>query len=300
MGFLSTGLPGKLMAFEQWCVGYAPITIDRFLADPSAAEFRWLKPPRSTEILADPFGLEQGGQLTLFAERLVHGRSKGQIVRLDTTADVPLPELAMAREFHMSYPFIVEDGGRHYLVPEQAESKSLCFYPIEGDTVGAAVAEIEGLDAVDPTFLFHEGLWWLFCTRRRSDPNAALYLYFSERLFGPYRPHAANPVILDPAQARPGGRIIRQGNTLLRPVQDCSVSYGAALSLCRIELLSPTAYVERPVQRLEPGDLQGGFAQGLHTLDHTKNFVIVDTKRFAFAPFAGPIKIADRLAGRRW
>jgi len=294
MSFLSGGLPGRLVGLEQWCVGYARMSIAQFVADPEAARFHWIKPARSAEILADPFGVETDGKLTIFAERLVHGRSKGQIVRLD--ADTPA-QPAMLRDFHLSYPFIVEENGQRYLVPEQAEHGRLSFYPLEDDQVGAAAAEIEGLEAIDPTLLFHDGLWWLFCTKRRA-PNAALHLYFSEKLFGPYRPHAANPVMLDPAQARPGGRIIRLGKTLLRPAQDCSHSYGAALSLCLIELLSPTAYVERIVQRIEPGQLQGGFAEGLHTLDHTENFVIVDTKRHAFSPIAGPLKLADRIAGR--
>jgi hypothetical protein len=296
MGILGReGLATKLVGLEQWCVGYARMPIAQFIADPRQAEFHWIKPSRATEILADPFGLERDGKLTIYAEQLIHGRKKGQIVALDEAGE---PRPVLAKPFHLSYPFLLEEDGRRYLAPEQAETGNLAFYPIEGDEIGEAAAQIEGLGAVDPTFLFHEGLWWLFCTHRGRGPNHQLFLYFAERLFGPYRAHPANPIVTGAAQARPGGRIIRLGKTLLRPAQDCSESYGAALHLCLIELLSPTAYVERIVQRLEACDLGGGFAQGVHTLDHTEHYVILDTKRFAFSPFAGPIKIVDKLAGR--
>jgi hypothetical protein len=296
MGILeSPGFATRLLTLEQWCVGYARMPIARFLSDPRQAEFKWMKPERASEMLADPFGIERDGALTLYAEQLIHGRTKGQIVTLREDA---APSAALTQPFHLSYPFLVEEEGRHFVVPEQAESNRLAFYPLEDDRIGAEAAAIENFDAIDPTFLFHEGLWWLFCTHRSRGPNHQLFLYFSERLFGPYRAHPANPIVTGSAQARPGGRIIRLGKSLLRPAQDCSESYGAALHLCRIELLSPTAYVERIVQRIEPRDIGGGFAQGLHTLDHTENYVILDTKRFAFSALAAPLKLVDRIVGR--
>jgi hypothetical protein len=73
--------------------------------------------------------------------------------------------------------------------------------------------------------------------------------------------------------------------------------------LCEIERLTTKMYCERHVRRLEPGHIRGGFPSGLHTLDHTLHHVLVDTKRFAPHPFAGPIKLGGRLrdawVGRR-
>jgi len=295
---MSVGLASRLLTLEQWCIGWAECSIARFLQEPETVTFQWLKPRHSTELLADPFGLEENGRLTIFAEHLTYGRTKGQLVRIDTAAgddeSVPL----LKRPFHLSYPFIAEEHGRRYVIPEQSESGALAFYPLEGAELGAPAAILHGLDAIDPTFLFHDGLWWLFCTRRSTGANTALHLYSAERLLGPYRPHPQNPIVTDPAFARPAGRIIRLGAQLLRPAQDCAQSYGAAIMLCEIETLTPQRYAERPGRRLLPSHVAGGYSAGLHTLDHTEHFVLVDTKRMAFAPFAAPIKLADKIIAR--
>jgi hypothetical protein len=295
---MSASFASRLLTLEQWCIGWAEISIARFLQAPDAVTFQWLRPRHRTELLADPFGLEESGRLTIFAEHLTYGRTKGQLVRIAADAPHDEPGLVMKRPFHLSYPFIVEDQGRRYIVPEQGESGFLAFYPLDGGALGAPVAILNGLDAVDPTFIKHDGLWWLFCTRRSMGPNTALHLYFAERLLGPYRPHPQNPIVTDPAHARPAGRIIRLGDTLLRPAQDCVRSYGASITLCEIDTLTPRHYAEHPARRLMPGEVAGGFTEGLHTLDHTEHFVLIDTKRMAFAPLAAPIKIADKIIAR--
>lgn len=295
---MGASLASRLLTLEQWCIGWAEIGIAQFLEAPHEAAFHWLRPRHRAELLADPFGLEEDGRLTIFAEQLTYGRSKGQIVRIEAQAPQAEPRLLLKRPFHLSYPFIVEDQGKRYLVPEQGESGSLAFYPLEGETLGAPAAILHGLDAVDPTFFFHDGLWWLFCTRRCIGANHALHLYFAERLLGPYRPHPQNPVVSDPAHARPAGRIIRLGAQILRPAQDCAADYGASIILRGIETMTPQRYAERPGRRLSPRDVAGGFTDGLHTLDHTERFVLIDTKRMAFAPLAAPIKFADKLITR--
>jgi hypothetical protein len=296
-----SGIGRKLLTLEQWCVGWAPVSIADFLEDPASAKFSWLEPSSPREILADPFGIEENGNLIILAEQLEHGTSKGHLVRIDPQA-ASKPTQLLARPFHLSYPFLVEDGSQRYVVPEQAESGTLAFYPLTENGIGKPAAAIEGLDAIDPTFLHRHGLWWLFCTRASSGPNGPLFIYYAETLLGPYRAHPENPIVTNCGCTRPAGRIIRLGETLLRPAQDCASSYGAAIVLCEIETLTTEIYRERPVRRLEPGHIRGGFPSGLHTLDHTAHFVLLDTKRFALHALAAPIKLATRLSGslRGW
>lgn len=284
----------RLLSIEQWCVGWAKTSIDQFLRDPRAVTFEWIKPRHNAELIADPFGFERNGKLEIFAEYLNYGHTKGQIKRF-ALDDVDLDKSAvLERSFHLSYPFIVEEDGRHFMIPEQGESGSLAFYPLQDDQLGPPACVISGLDAIDPTFIRHDGLWWLFCGRLSASPQRQLYLYFSERLFGPYRPHPDNPIVRDVTHARPAGRIIKTRGGLLRPAQDCSSSYGAAITLCAIEEMTPERYRETPVQRIAPQQITGGFTAGLHTLDHTDQFVLIDTKRMTFAPLAVPIKFAHR------
>jgi hypothetical protein len=293
-----TDIGRKLLTVEQWCIGWARISISDFLVDPASARFSWLEPSTSLEILADPFGLEENGKLLILAEQLKHGTSKGRLVLIDPHSDPPRHSPLLSRPFRLSYPFLVEDGSQRYVVPEQAESSTLAFYRLTDNGLDETAMIIDGPDAIDPTFLRHDGLWWLFCTCLSSGPNGPLFLHYSETLLGPYRPHPKNPIVTDRGRARPAGRIIRLGETLLRPAQDCEHTYGAAIVLCEIDRLTTELYRERPVRRLEPRDIQGGFRSGLHTLDHTPNHVLLDTKRFAFHPFAAPIKMRNRLRDR--
>ena len=72
-----TDISRKLLTLEQWCIGWARIGISDFLENPASAQFSWLKPSSPREILADPFGLEENGNLVILAEHLKHGTEQG-------------------------------------------------------------------------------------------------------------------------------------------------------------------------------------------------------------------------------
>jgi hypothetical protein len=60
------------------------------------------------------------------------------------------------------------------------------------------------------------------------------------------------------------GPIIRTGGRLLRPAQDCSLSYGGSILFFEIERLSATEYRERQVRHTRP-DPRSPFPEALHT-----------------------------------
>ena len=93
----------------------------------------------------------------------------------------------------------------------------------------------------------------------------ALYLWSAPDFRGPYVPHPANPVLVDPSFARPAGRIVARGGRLIRPVQDCAHGYGRALSLARIDRLDQDGFAQTVLGRIEPGPAWPGSC--LHTLN---------------------------------
>ena len=74
--------------------------------------------------------------------------------------------------------------------------------------------------------------------KARSDllraPLTDLHIWWSDDLFGQWRPHAANPVKIDARSARPAGTPFVHAGTLYRPAQDCSHTYGGAVAICRV------------------------------------------------------------------
>ena len=71
---------------------------------------------------------------------------------------------------------------------------------------------------------------------------------------GPWRPHRANPIISDAAHARPAGALYRDGDALIRPSQDARGGYGHAVTLSRIDRLTPSEY-SRDTDRLDQANM---------------------------------------------
>jgi hypothetical protein len=99
-------------------------------------------------------------------------------------------------------------------------------------------------------------------------------LWSAPELLGPWTPHRRNPVLVDLATARPGGRVVRRGQKLIRPFQDCRKGYGTALGLAEIIHLDDDRFEQRVETILRPGPLWSGHR--LHTLNR-----------------AGPLECAD-------
>lgn len=119
-------LVDKAFSLQQWYVGWAQVPVHEFLQDPGAVRFNWVVPDDKRTFIADPFGVEtaQGG-LVIIAERLVQGRSHGEIVRIDATGSPRRDwRLLLRKDWHLSYPFIVHDAGRRLVVPEQGPPAS--------------------------------------------------------------------------------------------------------------------------------------------------------------------------------
>ncbi|RVB33348.1 formyl transferase, partial [Mesorhizobium sp. M7A.F.Ca.CA.004.05.1.1] len=95
----------------------------------------------------------------------------------------------------------------------------------------------------------------------------------------PWTPHPKNPVLIDIASARPAGRMVRRGNDLLRPVQDCRRSYGAALGIARISHLDLIGMEQVVETILNPGALWSG--RKLHTLNEAGGFEFIDGSAIA-------------------
>ena len=285
----------------QWQVGWSRIRIGDFIDAPTQATFNWICPEPKEISFADPFGFEIGSGLQIYAERVSHSVMDGRIVRLDVR-DNARETAVLAKPWHLSYPFIVEHGQARFLVPEQRNAGHLAFYPLseDGTVEETPTAVLENMAVLDGTLLHRDGYWWLFAASPDIETgNGGLLLFFSERLTGPYTAHPSNPIVTDRRCARPAGRIIDLGDRLLRPGQDSMGSYGEAISLSEITVLDARRYAEHLVTQIRPGDLQGGFPLGTHHLDHTENYVLVDSRRSVFCWYAPWLKLKARLSTKR-
>jgi hypothetical protein len=240
----------------QWFLGLRRREGDRLPQD-DPRPWAPVLPPRDRSY-ADPFVVHHEGAAYLFLEVLPHATGVGELAvgRIEANGGLRdvTPILPVAH--HTSYPYVFEDGGRWFLIPESREAGRVDLlvatdFPSGWEHAGTRV---EGVNAVDATVAAHGGAYWMWVSM--APPGVRLvdetYLYLSDRLDGGWTPHPRNPVVSDARRARPAGRQFLHRGRLIRPSQDCSVRYGRRVVFNAVEILTPGDYRERPVGALEP------------------------------------------------
>jgi hypothetical protein len=109
-----------------------------------------------------------------------------------------------------------------------------------------------------------------------------LYAYYADEAFGPFKPHANNPVKSDIRSSRNAGKLFTYDGKLIRPAQDCAEDYGVSVVLNEIVHLGPDRFEEIVYQQLKPFD-RSGYHKGLHTVNGIDGLTVIDGKRFGFS-----------------
>jgi hypothetical protein len=295
-----------LFRHQQWTVGIVEQSPSNLFKQAAAGmtevrEATWL-PELKGGFLADPFAMtDQSGETRLFAEEFDWAADQGHITAVDWSERRPVRTTAMIRNgMHLSYPYTFGEEGQLYCVPECAQSGAVLIYrwDPERQSWNEHARIVENFRALDPTIFKREGRWWMFCTNAETAGNEMLYAWHSTDLLGPWSPHSVNPLKVDIRSARPAGRPFMHQGTLIRPAQDCSTHYGAAIVFNRVVTLTPDEFVEEPAGRLAPSG-GGRYRAGLHTFGAMGDLTIIDGARWAFVPAEMKRALSRKLGGSR-
>ena len=291
---------GYLFSHEHWNIGVAQRPIESFVDDGGTADVRWFPRPARGTFVADPFGCVAGGTSYVFCEGFDYEDETGYLAAgaLEGGAVALAPFMRLSA--HLSYPYVVEDDGVFYCIPEMSQTGEIALYrarrlPHEWERVATLV---DGFGGVDPTLVRLDGRWWMFCTSTES-PNHELHIFHADRIDGPWSEHARDPVKVDVRSSRPAGTPFVRDGVLYRPAQDCAGGYGRRVVINRVEALTPTEFEERPAAYVAP-DARGPCPDGVHTLSAFGDRTLVDGKSHRFAPaaFASTVRSYGRkLAG---
>ncbi len=229
---------------------------------------------------ADPFPLHWQGRDYLFFEDLDHKSEKGiiSVVAFDE-AGRPGPTMPVLEEpWHLSYPFLIEHGGEIFMIPESSNNRDIAIYrcvafPLKWERHSVLVS---GVEAADATIVQHDGLWWMFAVVRDGAGGYSdmLAIWSSTDLFGPWKPHGANPVLVDDRTARPAGNMVCRDGVLYRPAQDCRRTYGAALGFLRVTRLDQDGYAQESEGMVSAGGAWPG--SRIHTLNYNGRLEAID------------------------
>ncbi len=264
---------------EEWFVAVRERSADGRVRGPLRA-----LPNPAGRYLADPFPIAVGDRHYLFVEDYRHAAGRAVISVCEAGPDGVWspPRTVLARDHHLSYPFVFAHAGEIYMLPETDAAGRVELHRAVGfpDRWRLERVLLDGIAAVDATLHFQDDVVWLFAqVVQGHGDRGALHLYSAPALDGRFRPHPQNPVVTDPGSARPAGRLYRRDGVLIRPGQDGSRRYGGAVVLNRVDVLSPHEYRETSVGRIEPDWMPG--IDGTHTSTFDSRFECRDGHRRA-------------------
>jgi hypothetical protein len=268
----------ELLYHDQWSLA-CRVHPNQDGPDAGLHRFKLLTPPRD-RFWADPFPLQANGRHYVFIEELPYHSNKGHIsvLEIDKRGAVVSAEKVLEQEEHLSYPFVFEWQGAHYMIPETGARRRVELYRADDFPRGWRLERVlvDGVRAADATVHEIDGTWWMFANVgvEKTRNYDELHIYYAASPLGPWTPHRLNPVKSDARSARPAGRLFTWNGRLYRPSQDCSGQYGAAVVINRVDRLTPTEFQETAVSRLEPKWAPNLLAT--HTLNSAPGLTVVD------------------------
>lgn len=262
-------------AYGAWSIGIYEGSSPFNLSDPEHISNPVLTAKDIVDIdarfIADPFMVFKNGEYTMFFEALNRETNQGDIGYAESADGInwEYRKIIIDETFHLSYPYVFKWNDDYYLIPESYQDLSVRLYkassfPEKWKHVGNLLT---GYRYIDPSIFQHNDKWWLFVA---TPHNNVLNLYYSNSLFGEWKPHPMNPIVkFDKHIARPGGRVITYNDQLYRFTQDDDPSYGLQVFAFEITELSETSYAEKIVSENPVVTLSGkGWnAAGMHHVD---------------------------------
>jgi hypothetical protein len=238
--------------------------------------FRDVPLPKGSEAIADPFVHESGGRTWLLFEDVPAGKSRARLSAMEMRADGSFGdlEIVLERDYHLSYPCVVESGGEIFLMPESCEANRVDLFRFRRfpGQLELAATPVEGVGLVDTTPLLVDGKWYFFTTT--VQPFMESLLFWSDRLEGPWKLHPSNPISCSVRNSRGAGNLFWKDGRLYRPTQDCSVRYGYAMTINEVTRLTPGEFAEKPVAWVGPSWSPGLLAT--HTWNESSRFQVID------------------------
>ncbi|MEZ4425566.1 MAG: hypothetical protein R3E98_19380 [Gemmatimonadota bacterium] len=241
-------------------------------------DFRWLRSPRG-HYYADPFLFEHQGRAWLFVEDFPYADERGVIACAEIAADGRVGEFrtVLDRPYHLSFPFVFQQDGSIWMIPEALRSGRVELYratsfPFRWE-LDHVLFERPGLDTI--LHVGEDGRHYFFTSlRNRPGAHAHLYLFTADDLHAPWRLHPASPLSRDARYARNAGALFQQEGTWVRPSQDTTLWYGRQTHFHAIERLTATEYREHLVGTR--GAEWGDSLVGTHTYSHSARWEVID------------------------
>lgn len=271
----------SLFYFDQWILLYR-LSKDNELST-SFYKFNKIIPPKD-RFWADPHIIRRDGKYYIFIEELIYKANKGHIsvIIMDDNGSYSQPTIVLEKDYHLSYPFLIEDHDSLYMIPETKENNKIELYKCISfpDKWELEKVLIDDISAVDATVTYKDGKYWMFANAVRNTGGSSLdelFLFSSDKLASDnWVAHPQNPIISDVKQARPAGKLFEYGGKTYRPSQNCAKRYGYGIKINEVTELNEANYSEKTVDSIYPNWDKS--LKATHTINFEKKLTVIDAQ----------------------
>ena len=269
---------------DLWVVGIVKQPLLKFIKKPAKKDITWIYPEYPYQFIADPFGIWKNNKLYLFVEFLDYRQKKGMIdcIIFDKNLKKLSTQNVLKEKSHLSYPFLIEDKNKIYMIPESSKSgKTYIYESVVFPSKWKKVKEvIPNTAMIDASVIKYKNKWWIFYSLPGVSERALkeLHIAYSDSLLGDWELHQKNPVSNNIELSRPGGKPFLSDNQVHLPVQDSSKTYGGQINIIKILELTPKNFKATKIKTIKP-NLHPRFADGLHTLSGCESVTLIDCKK---------------------
>jgi len=269
----------SIFYFEQWVLLFRLSPTNGI--SKSFFQYKKIIPPKD-RFWADPHVIQKNDKYYIFVEELLYSTNKGHIslIVMDNKGNYSKPTIVLEKEYHLSYPFLIEDNGELYMIPETKNNNTIELYKCTSFPLKWEFEKvlIDNIAAVDSTITYKDGKYWLFANVVRNKGASSLdelFLFYSDKLVSKnWTSHPQNPIISDVKQSRPAGSFFIYNENLYRPSQNSSKRYGYGMRINQILELSETNYQEKVIDSIYPNWERRLLST--HTINSTNNLSVID------------------------
>tara|TARA_B100001142_G_scaffold322598_1_gene371133 strand:+ start:501 stop:2207 length:1707 start_codon:yes stop_codon:yes gene_type:complete len=266
---------------QRWSIAYS--SHNGF--SKSLWRYKEIKNPKN-RFLADPFIFEKDKSTFIFVEDFFYSDKKGRISAIQITENsYNFVGVVLEENFHLSFPYVFENQGEIFMVPETFKNKDIRLYKCVEFPTKWKFEKIlmNNISAADTMLIHRDDKWFMLtniCSGTYDDHQSELHIFYADNLMANewYPLKSGNPVIFDSLTARNGG-LFRENNELFRVNQiQGKDHYGKSFGINKIIELNINTYREERVSTIN-SDFKNDI-NSTHHFNANKKFAVVDFCRF--------------------
>lgn len=264
---------------QQWFLAYEKIQPEIDFINEDKSNFKIITPPND-KFFADPFIVNENNKSYVFFEEYCYLKQKGMIsyLEIDEKEKISSPQIILEKDYHLSYPFIFKHENNYYMIPETLANKTIELYVATDFPRKWELKKVlfNNINAVDSSIVFYNQKFWLFTNISATGVALSdeLSIFYSDSIFGEWKPHSKNPVISNSKTARSAGKFFFNNGKLIRPSQESSFRYGYALNFNNVDILTENDYQETLIKNVKPEFIDANLA--IHTFNSNNIYNIID------------------------